>query len=113
VKLQELAGAGVTVTANQPIRPVAKPPALDPKIVGPMKTLAARYFPGVPVLPLMSTGATDGVFLESIGIPVYGAPGMFVEKDNSGTHGLNERVLKRSLYDARDYLYDLVRVYAG
>jgi len=112
-KLQELAGPAVTVTANQPVRPTAKPPALDPKIVTPMKMVAARHFPGVPVLPLMSTGATDGIFLEAIGIPVYGAPGMFIEKDNSGTHGLNERVLKRSLYDARDYLYDLVKVYAG
>ena len=112
-KLQQLAGANVTVTANQPVRPVAQPPALDPKIVGPMTTLAARYFPGVPIVPQMSTGATDGVFLEAIGIPVYGAPGMFVERDFGNIHGLNERVLKRSLYDGRDYLYDLVKAYAG
>ena len=112
-KLQELAGPAVTVTANQPIRPTAKPPALDPAIVTPMRTVAAKHFPGVKMVPQMSTGATDGIFLEAIGIPVYGAPGMFVERDFSGVHGLNERVLKRSLYDARDYLYDLVKAYAG
>ena len=112
-KLKELAGAKVTVTANQPIRPTAIPPALDPKIVGPATQVAAKHFPGVPVLPLMSTGATDGIFFEAIGIPVYGVPGMFIDKDMSGIHGLNERIRVTSLYDGRDYLFDLVKVLAG
>ena len=99
--------------ANAPLRPTAIPPRLDPMIVGPATAVAARHFPGVPVLPLMSTGATDGIFLEAIGIPVYGAPGMFVDKDMSGIHGLNERIPVKSLYDGRDYLFDLVRAYAG
>ncbi len=112
-KLQELAGPKVKVTANTPIRPTAIPPALDPKIIGPMKAVAAKHFPGIPMLPIMSTGATDGIFLEAIGIPVYGAPGNFIDADGSGTHGLNERIRIKSLYDSRDYLYDLVKAYAG
>ncbi|MDB5681387.1 MAG: peptidase [Sphingomonas bacterium] len=112
-KLKELAGPKVTVTANQPVRPIGIPPKLDPKITGPMTTLAAKYFPGVPMLPSMSTGATDGIFLEAIGIPVYGAPGVFIDSDFSGVHGLNERIRVESLYSGRDYLYDLVKAYAG
>ncbi|MGN6820792.1 MAG: M20/M25/M40 family metallo-hydrolase [Sphingomonas sp.] len=112
-KLKELAGPRVTVTANQPIRPIGIPPRLDPKIIGPMKTIADKYFPGVPMLPVMSTGATDGIFLEAIGIPTYGAPGVFVDADFSGIHGLNERIRTDSLYTGRDYLYDLVKAYAG
>ena len=111
-KLKELAGARVTVTANQPVRPTAIPPKLDPRYVGPMTKVAAQHFPGVPVLPLMSTGATDGIFMEAIGIPVYGAPGMFIDKDMSGVHGLNERIAVKSLYDGRDYLFDLVKAFA-
>ncbi|NTS66041.1 M20/M25/M40 family metallo-hydrolase [Sphingomonas sp. HHU CXW] len=111
--LKQLAGSKVTVTANQPFRPTAIPPTLDPKIIEPMRTVAAKHFPGVPLLPLMSTGATDGVFLEAIGIPVYGAPGTFLEPDNNGTHGLNERIRVSSLYASRDYLFDLVKAYAG
>ena len=111
--LKRLAGAKVTVTANQPVRPTAIPPTLDPKIVGPATAVAAKHFPGVPLLPLMSTGATDGIFFEAIGIPVYGAPGIFVDKDLSGIHGLNERIPVQSLYDGRDYLFDLVKVLAG
>jgi len=111
--LQRLAGPAVKVTVNQPVRPTAIPPSLDPKILGPMRAVAAKHFPGLPLLPLMSTGATDGIFLEAIGIPVYGAPGTFLDSDFNGVHGLNERIRKASLYDARDYLYDLVKAYAG
>lgn len=110
--LKELAGPKVTVTANQPVRPTAVPPTLDPKVLGPMKALAAKHFPGVPLLPIMSTGATDAVFVGAAGIPVYGAPGIFVDRDLGGIHGLNERIRVKSLYDGRDYLFDLVKAYA-
>ncbi|PZQ61950.1 MAG: peptidase M20 [Sphingomonas taxi] len=111
--LKELAGPKVTVTANQPVRPTAVPPALDPKVIDPMRRVAAKHFPGLPLLPMMSTGATDGVFLEAIGIPVYGVPGTFIDPQTSGVHGLNERISVSSLYDARDYMFDLVKAYAG
>jgi acetylornithine deacetylase/succinyl-diaminopimelate desuccinylase-like protein len=112
-KLQELAGQKVKVTANQPVRPLAKAPPLDPNIVGPIEQLAAKRFPGVPVLPVMSTGATDGIFLQAIGMPVYGVPGTFIDADMNGVHGLNERIRVASLYDGRDYLHDLVKLFAN
>ena len=112
-KLQELAGAKVKVTINQPVRPTAVPTPLDPKILGPAKAVAAKHFPGMPLVPLMSTGATDGIFFQAIGIPVYGAPGIFIDSDSNGIHGLNERIRVKSLYDGRAYLFDLVKAYAG
>lgn len=112
-KLQELAGPKVAVTANQPLRPTAVPTPLDPKIWGPAEKLAAKHFPGIPMMPVMSTGATDGIYFQAIGMPVYGVPGTFIDQDGSGTHGLNERIRVKSLYDSRDYLYDLVKAYAG
>jgi acetylornithine deacetylase/succinyl-diaminopimelate desuccinylase-like protein len=112
-RLQELAGPKVKVSVNQPIRPTAVPTPLDPKIVGPIEKLAAKHFPGVPLVPVMSTGATDGIFFQAIGMPVYGVPGTFVEADMSGVHGLNERIRKDSLYAARDYLFDLVKLFAN
>ena len=111
--LKALAGPKVTVTANQPVRPTAVPPTLDPKVIEPMRQVAAKHFPGLPLLPMMSTGATDGVFLEAIGIPVYGVPGTFIDPATSGVHGLNERIGVKDLYDARDYMVDLVKAYAG
>lgn len=112
-QLAKLAGSKVKVSANAPIRPVAISPPLDPKILGPAQTLAKKYFPGVPMTPVMSTGATDGIFLEAIGIPVYGIPGIFGEAEGNGAHGLNEHIRVRSLYEGRDYLFDLVKIYAN
>ena len=112
-KLQELAGPKVKLTINQPIRPTAVPTPLDPRIMGPAKAVAAKHFPGIPLIPLMSTGATDGIFFQAIGIPVYGVPGIFIDSDFNGIHGLNERIRVKSLYDGRAYLFDLVKAYAG
>ncbi len=102
-----------TVTLIPPIRPLAVPPPLNDRMVKPAEALAKKYFPGVPVVPLMSTGATDGIFLAAIGIPTYGVPGIFAEADFNGVHGLNERIRVRSLYEGRDYLFDLIKLYAN
>jgi acetylornithine deacetylase/succinyl-diaminopimelate desuccinylase-like protein len=104
--------SGVTVTLVPPIRPTALPPPLDAAIIRPAEKLVARYFPGVPLVPTMSTGATDGIFLEAIGIPVYGAPGGWGDPDGNGVHGLNERRSIRSVFVGRDFLTDLVKLYA-
>ena len=108
-----IADAGVKITPVPPIRPLAAPPPLDPKIMGPAEKLSAQYFPGVPVIPAMSTGATDGIFLEAVGIPTYGVPGIWGDPDGNGAHGLNERLEVRSLYVGRDYLTELVKAYAA
>ena len=93
-------------------KPLAKSPALDPAIIGPMEKLSAKYFPGVPVIPSMSTGATDGLYMSAVGIPTYGVPGMWGDPDGNGAHGLNERLEVRSVYVGRDYLFDLVKALA-
>ena len=103
---------GVKVTPVPPIRPIAVPPPLDPKVLGPAEKLVARYYPGVPLVPTMSTGATDGIFLEAIGIPVYGVPGGWGDPDGNGVHGLNERRSVRSVFVGRDFLTDLIKAYA-
>jgi acetylornithine deacetylase/succinyl-diaminopimelate desuccinylase-like protein len=102
----------VKVTLTPPVRPIAKAPPLDPAVIGPMKTLSEKYFPGVPFLATMSTGATDGIFLSPVGIPTYGVAGIFGDADGNGAHGLNERLRVKSVYDGRDYLYELVGILA-
>jgi acetylornithine deacetylase/succinyl-diaminopimelate desuccinylase-like protein len=103
----------VKITTIPPVRPLASPPPFSAKIFGPAEKLAAEMFPGVPMLPTMSTGATDGIFLEAVGIPTYGVPGIFYEADGGGIHGLNEKMRVKSLYDGRDYLFRLVKIYAN
>jgi acetylornithine deacetylase/succinyl-diaminopimelate desuccinylase-like protein len=105
--------AKVTVTPVGRIRPIAVPPPLDRAIMGPAEKLVARYFPGVPLVPAMMTGATDATFLGPLGIPTYGVPGLWSDPDGNGLHGLNERHAVKSAYVGRDFLYDLVKIYAG
>ncbi len=103
---------GVTVTALPPVRPSPPAPPLEEHIIGPMQKLAAKYWPGIPVIPSMANGYTDATFLGAVGIPTYGIPGMWSDPDGNGVHGLNERIEVRSVYVGRDYMFDLIKAYA-
>ena len=103
----------VSVTADATIRLTPPPPPLSPAIMKPMRAQADKLWPGVPIVPFQSTGATDGKYLNSYGIPTYGLTGIFADNGNSGVHGLNEKIRVKSLYDARDFLYALVIAYAS
>ena len=93
--------------------PVSPPPPLTKQITGPAEAVAHQLWPGVPLVPAMSTGATDGRFLIAGGVPTYGLSCMFGESDGGGVHGLNERIRVRSLYEGREYLYRVVKLYAN
>ncbi|KQY85742.1 peptidase M20 [Brevundimonas sp. Root1423] len=93
--------------------PTSPPPTLSPAILDPIRQIAGRMWPGVPVVPTMAVGATDGRFTNKAGIPTYGVTGMFGDPDGGGAHGLNERIRVRSLYEGRDFLFDLVKAYAS
>jgi len=104
---------GVSITALPPLRPTPPNPPLDPKVVEPARKLVAKYFPGVPLVPVMANGYTDATFLGAVGIPTYGVPGMWGDSDGNGVHGLNERLEVAALYTGRDFLGELVAAYAG
>ncbi|MDQ3123986.1 MAG: M20/M25/M40 family metallo-hydrolase [Pseudomonadota bacterium] len=107
-----IADPGIVVTLTGEPDPVSPPPPLTPAVLDPIVAAAARHWPGVPVVPSMATGATDGRFTNAAGIPTYGVTGLFSDPDGGGTHGLNERIRVRSLYEGRDFLFDLVKAYA-
>lgn len=86
-------------------------PSLTPEIMGPVKAQAARMWPGVPIAPSMTAGATDGRFLMNAGIPTYGMSGMFGLPGEANAHGLNEKIRVRSLYEGREFLEGVIRAY--
>lgn len=108
-----IADPGIVVTLTGEPDPVSPPPPLTPAILDPILAAAARQWPGVPVVPSMAAGATDGRFTNAAGIPTYGVTGMFGDPDGGGVHGLNERIRVRSLYEGRDFLFDLVKAYTA
>ncbi|WP_416462354.1 M20/M25/M40 family metallo-hydrolase [Sphingomonas sp. VDB2] len=101
----------VKVTLADPPQPKSSAPELTPQIMGPIETLTKEMWPGVPVIPRLATGATDGRFTNAAGIPTYGVSGMFADPDGQGVHGLNERIRVKSLLDGRAFLYRLVKLY--
>jgi acetylornithine deacetylase/succinyl-diaminopimelate desuccinylase-like protein len=113
VKLEELvADPAVKVTMLETRGPTSPPPPLTPAILGPIEKLTAQFWPGVPVLPILQAGATDGEFTNAVGIPTYGVEPVFIGLDLGHIHGLNEYIGVKSLLEGREFLYRLVKVYA-
>jgi len=110
-RLAEIAGDKIKVAFADPPEAGSPPPPLTPQIMGPIMALTKEMWPGVPVIPQLSTGATDGRHTNAAGIPTYGVSGMFADPDGQGVHGLNERIHVKSLMDGRAFLYRLVRLY--
>jgi acetylornithine deacetylase/succinyl-diaminopimelate desuccinylase-like protein len=86
---------------------------LVPEVVLPLEKVTRQLWPGVPVIPQMETGATDGAFLRAAGIPTYGVSGVFLDIDDIRAHGRDERIMVKSFYDGVEYIYQLVREFAG
>ena len=93
-------------------RPSAPSP-LRPDVMGPIERVTNEMWPGVPVIPTMSTGATDGLYLRNAGIPVYGVDGIFTDVDDVRAHGRDERLGVKEFYEGREFLYRLVKTLAG
>jgi acetylornithine deacetylase/succinyl-diaminopimelate desuccinylase-like protein len=75
--------------------------------------LSAEFWPGIPVIPTMSSGATDGRFLNNAGIWTYGITGLFSFPEGSRAHGLNERLPVKSLYQAHEFQFRLAKLLAA
>jgi acetylornithine deacetylase/succinyl-diaminopimelate desuccinylase-like protein len=103
----------ISVAATGEAGMQSPPPPLSEQIMAPVRKVAQSIWPGVPVVPTMSTGATDGRFLNASSVPTYGLSGMFHDAEGSHAHGLNERIRVKSLLDGRRFLYEVVKIYAN
>ena len=112
-KLEELvADPMVKISSPETRGPTASPPPLTPEVMAPIEKLSAEFWPGVPVLPILQAGATDGEFTNAAGIPTFGVEPVFMGPDLGNIHGLNEYVGVKSLLEGREFLYRLVKIYA-
>lgn len=99
----------ISITTQEENSPASP---LRPELVRAMSRLTDTMWPGVIVLPTMSTGATDGRMLRLAGIPTYGVQGLFGERDDNRAHGRDERMMVTSFYEGQTFLYDLVKALA-
>ncbi len=89
---------------------VGVPPSpLLPEVVQVEEKTVRSIWPGLPVVPTMSTGASDGRYLRIAGIPTYGIACMFFELNDNRAHGKDERIGVQDFYDGVEVSYRLVR----
>jgi acetylornithine deacetylase/succinyl-diaminopimelate desuccinylase-like protein len=111
-QLQELSGPEITITPVNEPQPSPPSPLTD-EVLGEIERVTEAMWPGVPVLPVMSTGATDALYLRNAGIPVYGVSGLFHDVDDVRAHGQDERIKIEHFYEGQEFLYRLVGALTG
>jgi acetylornithine deacetylase/succinyl-diaminopimelate desuccinylase-like protein len=105
---QVLADPAIAISRiDPPVPSPASPLGVD--VVAPIEALVAEMWPGVVVVPEMSTGATDGAFTRNAGIPTYGVSAVFGPVDDIRAHGRDERIGVKAYHDAAEFWYRLVR----
>ena len=92
---------------------LSAPSALHEEIMGAIAKHTTEFWPGIPIIPTMSAGATDGSYLRNAGIPTYGHSGLAGDIDDVRAHGRDERVLVKSFLDGLEYQYRLVKTLSG
>jgi acetylornithine deacetylase/succinyl-diaminopimelate desuccinylase-like protein len=85
------------------------PSPLTAEIIGAVESTTQAMWPGVVVLPTMTTGATDGAKMRNAGIPTYGVSGLFIDRNDVRAHGRDERLLVKSFYEGYEFMYRLIR----
>ena len=106
-------GIKITFTTGQrPDFPTSVPP-IEPAVLAATTELTKKMWGDIPVVPTMSTGATDGHYLRAAGIPTYGVSGLFSLPGESNAHGRDEKMRVKSFYEGLDFLDQLVRRLGG
>jgi acetylornithine deacetylase/succinyl-diaminopimelate desuccinylase-like protein len=90
----------ITVSTVYEMVPSSASPLRD-DILPTIERVVNTFWKGATVVPGQSAGATDGLYLRNIGVPVFGLSAIEIAPEEERSHGLNERVPVRSLYESR------------
>ena len=101
----------VRVTVMTPAKASVYPP-MNSQVLRAVTAATLNSWPGIPVVPQMETGATDGLYLRGAGIPTFGVSGIFFDEDDVRAHGRDERILVKSFNEAIDFMDDVVTTLA-
>jgi acetylornithine deacetylase/succinyl-diaminopimelate desuccinylase-like protein len=110
--VQVLDNPAIAVTPVDEAKP-SPPSPLTPEVMQAIERTTARLWPGVPVVPVMSAGATDGLYFRQAGIPIYGVSGLFEDMNDVRSHGRDERLGVKEFFDGQEFLWSLVTTLSG
>ncbi len=106
-----VANPQVSITPVSEATPSPASP-LTEEVMAPILAISEAMWPGVAVVPVMSTGATDGLRFRRGGIPVYGTSGIMADVNDYRAHGRDERIRVQSFLEGLAYQEALLRAYA-
>lgn len=101
VSLVDNSGLGPKMNAPSPLRP---------DVMNGLEKVVNEMWPGVPVVPVMDAGASDGAISRGFGLPTYGVPGVFIDINDDRSHGRDERLPVSSFYEGLDFYYRFIKV---
>ncbi|MEP6618130.1 MAG: M20/M25/M40 family metallo-hydrolase [bacterium] len=102
-------GIKITLAQTTPAKFGRAPSPVEPQLLEAVTDLTQKMWGNIPVIPTMSTGATDGAYLRAAGVPTYGVSGLFMQAGESNAHGRDEKMRVKSFYEGLDFLDQLVR----
>jgi acetylornithine deacetylase/succinyl-diaminopimelate desuccinylase-like protein len=102
-------GAIGEVTEHGTDRQSYAPPPLRQDVFQPLEKVVAEMWPGLPVIPTMSTGASDGVYTNGVGLPTYGISCTAIDRGDQRAHGKDERLGMESYYKGVDFYYRFLK----
>jgi acetylornithine deacetylase/succinyl-diaminopimelate desuccinylase-like protein len=104
LKIEYVTDAGSAMAMGSDRKSAAAPPVRE-DVFGPLREVTAEMWPGVPVIPSMSAGASDSIYTMAAGIPSYGVSGMGVDFDDDRAHGKDERLRVEAFYSGVEFYY--------
>ena len=113
VEVRYLANDGATLSGRAPEKLGYAPVKLRPDVMQPLEKVAAQMWPGAPVIPTMSTGASDGVYTNAAGLPTFGISGTAIDMDDVRAHGKDERLGVQSFYNGVQFYYLFLKAITG
>jgi acetylornithine deacetylase/succinyl-diaminopimelate desuccinylase-like protein len=105
--VRAIGDTGVHVAPIDTARPSPASP-LRPDVFSAVEASVKAVWGNVPIVPIMETGATDGLFLRNAGVPVYAFSGLFIATNDVRAHGKDERILVTAFDDGLDFTYDFL-----
>jgi len=104
ISVRELGGLGGVMNRRS-----FAPPPLRPDVFQPLENVVESMWPGLPVIPDMATGASDGVYTNAAGMPTYCVSGEAIDRDDIRAHGKDERIRADSFYRAVEFYYRFLK----
>jgi len=107
--LKQVLGSKILLTrVGEPT--LSQPSVPTPEVMSAIERTTKDLWPGLPIMLVMDTGASDGIYLRNAGMPTYGVSGVFIDVDDKRAHGKDERIGVKDYYDGGEYIHHLIRV---